>query len=101
VGILADQEAVKYDNSREDRDGRKRFSCTVMVGNESIVTVVDCGSKEEAEVKAAYEACKALEARGAQCRRKRKVDVAGLASRDADDAMEVDESSKAGADENE
>lgn len=99
VGILADQEAVKYESARSEIGGRKRFTCTLTMGEEAIVTVTDCSSKEEAEVKAAYKACKVLEARGASYRRKRKVDVAGLGSGDVDDAMEIDEPSEAGADE--
>lgn len=73
------------------------YRCAVMVGSEVVATVEDCDSKEEAEVRAAYKACKVLEARGASCRRKRKVDVAGLGDGDVGDAMEIDESSTAGA----
>jgi dsRNA-specific ribonuclease len=93
MGIIADQEAVRYVNSRE-QDGMKRFTCAVVVGERSVATVVDCGSKEEAEVKAAYKACKILGTRG---ERKRKVDVAGLRSDEADGAMRLDGPSKEGA----
>lgn len=98
IGIIADREAVRYVNKRsENEDKKQRFMCTVMVGEESVATVVDCGSKEEAEVKAAHKACKTLASQPHRVARKRKVDAADMSSSAVGDAMEVDEPSSAGA----
>ena len=80
VGILADKETVEYVNSatNEDDGGKKGFACTVKVGDIDIATVSACGSKEEAEVRAACDAIKVLEAKVAAGTggRKRKLDLA-------------------------
>ncbi|KAF2172879.1 hypothetical protein M409DRAFT_16833 [Zasmidium cellare ATCC 36951] len=65
LGVVADREAVRYVNRwGEDVDGKRVFGCVVMVGDEEVVGVDGCGHRDEAEVKAAWEACRILEARG-------------------------------------
>lgn len=91
LGIMADREEVRYVVSRsEDENGERRFGCVVMVGEESIVSVEGCRHRDEAEVKAAYQACQILEARGGvRNGRKRKFEVPAEAD---EGTMEVDSS---------
>ena len=64
IGVLAGDELVQYRNSMRILGGGKRlYGCTICVANAEVATVVDCGSKEEAEAKAAYNAIKIVEAR--------------------------------------
>ncbi|KAK4507050.1 hypothetical protein PRZ48_000784 [Zasmidium cellare] len=87
LGVVADREEVKYLNSRgEDEEGKRVFGCVVEVGDEEVVNVEGCRHKDEAEVKAAYEACKILEARGA-VRNGRKRKFEGVCA-DVDEAKE-------------
>lgn len=81
LGIVADQAEVKYINSPvEDDEGRKRWQCVVKVDDERVVTLEGCRSKDEAEVKAAYEACGILKGRGPvrRDRKKRKMLAADM-----------------------
>lgn len=95
LGMLADRDDVRYLNSLEN-EGQRVWSCTAQVGDEEIATVTDCGIKEEAEVKAADQACKVLLGRGRSAeagRRKRKLADATMNDNDDDpkeDAMEID-----------
>ena len=78
VGILADTQTVEYSGSRsEGEDGRKTFECAVKIGGVDVASVVACGSKEEAELRAARAAVRVLEKRprSSGSIRKRKLDV--------------------------
>ncbi|CAK4028247.1 Dicer 2 [Lecanosticta acicola] len=91
LGVVADQDEVKYVNGQqEDENEVKSYSCTVRVGNEDVVTVSHCGSRDEAEVKAARQACKQLEGRPNPTeagRLKRKLEVSAT-DEDEDADME-------------
>lgn len=91
LGIVADRDEVRYVNSRsEDEGGQRVFACTVMVGDEDVVTADGCRHKGEAEVKAAHQACQILEARGgSRYGRKRKF-AAVAGDKRKEGAMEVD-----------
>lgn len=92
LGVVADREEVRYVNWRgENESGGRVFGCTVKVGEEEVVKVEGCRHKDEAEVKAAHQACKVLEAKGGlrEGRRKRKFDVAAVDEADQG-AMDVD-----------
>lgn len=95
LGMLADRDDVRYLNILEN-EGQRVWSCTAQVGDEEIATATDCGSKEEAEVKAADQACQVLLGRGRSAeagRRKRKLADATMDDHDdgpKEDAMEID-----------
>ncbi|KAF7197126.1 Dicer-like protein 2 [Pseudocercospora fuligena] len=73
IGILADQDSVRYSSKRLGADdGTKSWMCTIQVGGSDIVAIDGCASKEEGEVKAADQACKVLKGRDAQLVRTRK-----------------------------
>ncbi|KXT08533.1 hypothetical protein AC579_5406 [Pseudocercospora musae] len=74
IGILADQESVRYSSKRLEAEGggAKSWMCTIEVGGTKILAIDGCASKEEGEVKAADQACKVLEGRDAQLARTRK-----------------------------
>lgn len=95
LGMLADRDDVRYLNSLEN-EGQRIWSCTAQVGDEQIASATDCGSKEEAEVKAADQACRVLQGRGRSTeagRRKRKLADATMDDNDdepKEDATEID-----------
>ena len=81
LGIVADQAEVKYLNSKTaDDDGRTTYQCVVKVDDEAILTVDGCRSKDEAEIRAAFEACEILKSREPvrRDRKRRKLRNAGL-----------------------
>ncbi|KAL1297620.1 hypothetical protein AAFC00_006178 [Neodothiora populina] len=68
LGILADKERVHYDLKKAtipDATDERIFECTVRIGDKEVVKVGGCRHPDEAEVKAAAEAIKVLEVRGA------------------------------------
>ena len=75
VGILADKERVDYIcAARKDDEGNVVFECTVKIGDVEVAAAVGCGSREEAEVRAARNAVNVM--RDRVDGRKRKLDVA-------------------------
>ena len=78
VGILADGLPVEYVGARSDTDaGEKVFSCQIRVGGVEVAAITGCGSKDEAEARAAMEAVRVLEIKLALYSggRRRKLDV--------------------------
>ena len=64
MGIFAGQEAVEYVSSTStNADGSKSFSCAVKIGDRNVAKVDDCGSREEAEARAASRAATILKER--------------------------------------
>ncbi|KAK5112097.1 hypothetical protein LTR62_004439 [Meristemomyces frigidus] len=61
VGILAGNESVRYEHSIQEAEGRKRFACEVWVGGVMVGRWSGCGSKSEAETRAACAAVKMME----------------------------------------
>lgn len=61
LGILAGTLKVDYQARRDKSDDA--WSCAVRVGEETVVEVRGCGSRDEAEVRAASEAASIMEAR--------------------------------------
>lgn len=89
VGVLADRDSVAYVMSVkvEAETGRRIFSCVVKVAEKDIATA-EASSKDEAELRAAVEATRVLEARLVAGGRKRKLD---LAMKDLDDGIIAEE----------
>ena len=79
LGILAESRVVEYEVSRtvDAGEGSRAFTCILKVGGKIVATVTGCGSKDEAEARAAYEGKEVLRDQYAakQGHRKRKLDV--------------------------
>ncbi|KAH9825776.1 putative helicase family Dicer subfamily protein [Teratosphaeria destructans] len=73
VGVAAGNEQVRYKNSsKTNEDGRREYSSIILVGEEEVARAEGCGSKAEAEVKAACCAVEVLKADTDQHGRKRE-----------------------------
>ncbi|KAK3675042.1 Dicer-like protein 2 [Recurvomyces mirabilis] len=84
VGILAGNDSVVYSHSMQDTDGRRSFVCEVMVGEVMVARRENCGSKSEAEVRAAAEAVKILSSRKSS-RNKREFVEGGAGEMEVED----------------
>ncbi len=60
LGQLADRDKVRYIPGKEGEEGEERLTCTVIVGERSIIRVGDGLSTMEVQTRAADEACKVL-----------------------------------------
>jgi dsRNA-specific ribonuclease len=64
VGILTDRKTVEYVGSQsKNKEGLWECTCAVMVDGEEIACAEHCGSAEEADIRAASQAAKILQAR--------------------------------------
>lgn len=79
IGTLADKDRVEYTVAKSEKGGdtSTTWSCTVDIGGEHVAEATGCGSREEAEVKAAELAAKLFEERlaAAGTRKRRKLAV--------------------------
>ena len=78
LGIAAGNDNVAYEVKTETVDGRRVVRCSASVGGQVIATASSCGSRAEAEARAACEAIKILQQRGMPTHKRRRLD------RDAD-----------------
>ncbi|KAK5174894.1 Dicer-like protein 2 [Saxophila tyrrhenica] len=75
LGILVSGKEVKYKTTASKmEDGKKAFSCAVLVDDKPTATAEGCGNKEEAEARAARAAVRVLEEGRKACFKKRKLD---------------------------
>ncbi|KAK3643224.1 Dicer-like protein 2 [Elasticomyces elasticus] len=71
LGVAAGNEAVKYINTAEKVDGRLVATCTVRMGGREIARSPTCGSKAEAEARAALDAVRIVQQGSSHCKRRK------------------------------